>query len=101
MIFKEENGRCFAELANGDVVEFESADEMRAAEREYNEIQELFGRPLSAAKGGTSPVVRGYEKKKVRIFIDPDVEYLGNKKALARRVGDRCESLGLVREITN
>lgn len=84
MIFKEENGRFLAELPNGSVVHFEDAEEMRAAEREYNEIQSLFGRTLSVtASRATSPKVRGYEKKKVRITIDPDVEYLGNKKALA------------------
>lgn len=83
MIFKEENGRFLAELPNGSVVYFEDAEEMEGAEREYNEIQSLFGRTLSATQGDTSPKVRGYEKKNVRITIDPDVEYLGNKKALA------------------
>ena len=84
MIFKEENGRYFAELRNGGVIEFESAEEMAAVECEYNEIQTLFGHTLSVtASRATSSRVRDVQKKKVRITIDTDVEYLGNKKALA------------------
>ena len=85
MIFKEENGRCFAELANGDVVEFESAEEMSAAEREWCEIQALFGHSVGNSESGmrNSELMHKPKKKKVRITIDTDVEYLGNKKALA------------------
>lgn len=84
MIFKEENGRYFAELRNGGVIEFESAEEMAAVECEYNEIQTLFGREVSSstAKAVSLPRDEG-RRKKVRITIDTDVEYLGNKKALA------------------
>lgn len=82
MQFKEENGRYFAELRNGGVIEFESAEEMAAVECEYNEIQTLFGHePIERSKPATRTAKA--EKKKVRIKIDTDVEYLGHKKALA------------------
>ncbi len=85
MIFKEENGRCFAELSNGNVIDFESADEMRAVEREWGEMQKLFGHsPENAKCRMQNAKLRDVpKKKKVRITIDTDVEYLGNEKALA------------------
>ena len=85
MQFREENGRYFAELRNGGVIEFESAEEMAAVECEYNEIQTLFGRMPENAKCKTqnAKLRDAPKKKKVRITIDTDVEYLGNKKALA------------------
>ena len=84
MQFKEENGRYFAELRNGGVIEFESAEEMAAVECEYNEIQTLFGREVSSSTAKAVPLPRTEgRQKKVRITIDTDVEYLGNKKALA------------------
>ena len=86
MTFKNEKGRCFGELPNGDVITFEDEREMRAVESEYNAIQALFGKsPVSAPsvhKSASAPLCAQI-KKRVRIRIDTDVEYIGNKKALA------------------
>lgn len=83
MQFKKEDGKWQATLPNGNVIYFENEAEKLGVEREYNEIQMLLGREVtsSTASGPLSP--RWGKTKKVRIRIDPDVEYLGNKKALA------------------
>ena len=97
MIFKEENGRCFAELRNGGVIEFESAEEMRAVEREWGEIQTLFGHELENAKRKTQNAkLRGVPgKKKVRITIDTDVEHIGGARNTSSVTAKPCHLLPL------
>ena len=74
MCFVENDGVYEAKLSNGDVVRFESEEEMRAA-KEYDEfIQELLGHVVERPKA----VEVSGEKKKVRITIDPDVEVVGD-----------------------
>lgn len=73
MSFEEKNGVFELKLNNGDVVRFESEEEMLAA-KEYDEfIQELLGHVVEKPKA----VEVSGEKKKVRITIDPDVEFIG------------------------
>jgi hypothetical protein len=77
MSFIEKNGSYEVKLANGDVVRFESEEEMRAA-KEYDEsIQELLGHVVE--RPGAAASLPG-EKKKVRITIDPDVEFVGAER---------------------
>ncbi len=79
MSFEEMNGSYEAKLSNGDVVRFDSEEEMCAA-MEYDEsIQELLGHVVERPKAAE---ICG-EKKKVRIYIDPEVEVIGKEKALA------------------
>ena len=82
MIFKNENGRCFAVLPNGNVVHFGDAEEMAGVQREYNEMQKLFGHSAgnSELENQNSKLGHAPGKKKVRIRIDPDVEYIENPK---------------------
>ena len=89
MSFEEKNGSYEVKLANGDVVRFESEEEMRAA-KEYDEgIQELLGHVVE--KPVAAPPVFG-EKKKVRIHIDPEVEYVGTPSTTSQ--AKRSPSLG-------
>lgn len=75
MSFEEKNGVFELKLNNGDVVRFESEEEMLAA-KEYDEsIQELLGHVVERPK---ALEVSG-EKKKVRITIDPEVEFVGGR----------------------
>ena len=72
MSFEEKNGVFEVKLNNGDVVRFDSEEEMLAA-KEYDEfIQELLGHVVERPKA----VEVSGEKKKVRITIDTDVEYV-------------------------
>ena len=72
MSFEKKNN-YEVKLLNGDVVRFESEEEMLAA-KEYDEfIQELLGHVIERPKA----VEVSGEKKKVRITIDPDVEFIG------------------------
>ena len=66
MSFEREDGKCSARLANGDVVSFESVEEMNAAMAMYDDVEALFGRKKEPARE-KSPVQA--QKKKVTIFI--------------------------------
>ena len=73
MSFEEKNGVYEVRLNNGDVVRFDSYDEMMAAQAMYDDMEALFGRGKEAA--ASWPVVQA-PKKKVRITIDPEVEFV-------------------------
>ena len=73
MSFEEKNGVYEVRLNNGDVVRFDSYDEMMAAQAMYDDMEALFGRGKEAV--ASWPVVQA-PKKKVRIHIDPEVEYV-------------------------
>lgn len=72
MSFVEKNGSYEVKLANGEVVRFDSEEEMRAAQEYDESIQELLGHVVERPKA----VEVSGEKKKVRITIDPDVEFV-------------------------
>lgn len=90
MNYRLKEGRCEGILPDGRIITFEGTDEMLACAEMMDEILELIGRPrtnmnkIEKILNLSQPVKRKkLKKKKVRIRIDPDVEYLGNKKALA------------------
>ena len=88
MSFVEKNGSYEVKLANGEVVRFDSEEEMRAA-KEYDEsIQELLGHVVERPKA----VEVSGKKKKVRITIDPDVEFVGTPSTTSQ--AKRSPSLG-------
>lgn len=96
MQFKEENGRCFAELRNGGVIEFESAEEMRAVEREWGEIQALFGHEPENAKCKTQNAkLRGVPVKKRSVSRLTRTRNIWEMKKPSRDSLAACESLGL------
>ena len=66
MSFEIQDGKCSARLANGDVVRFDTEDEMRAAMSMYDDVEALFGRKRACSKK-KSPVQA--QKKKVTITI--------------------------------
>ena len=71
MSFEEKNGVYEVRLNNGDVVRFETEEEMRAAKEYDDGIKELLGHVVE--RPAAVPSV-SHEKKKVRIHIDPEVE---------------------------
>ena len=83
MIFRERNGKFEGVLKGGKIIEFDDAAEMKACVAKRRELLRLLGKKqqniLRVRKKRKTPI----EKKTVRIYIDPDVEYLGNEKALA------------------
>lgn len=90
MEYRIENGRYEGVLLDGRVITFEDCNEMLAYAREREEIFKLIGRSINDIDeikkllNLSQPVKRlKPKKKKVCIRIDPDVEYLGNEKALA------------------
>ena len=89
MSFEEKNGVYEVRLNNGDVVRFDSYDEMMAAQAMYDDMEALFGRGKEAA--ASWPVVQA-PKKKVRIHIDPEVEYVGTPSTTSQ--AKRSPSLG-------
>ena len=80
MSFEEKDGIFEVKLRCGEVVRFESEEEMREAQKYHEDIQELLGHVVERPKSCDNV---GGEKKKVRIHIDPEVECIGIKKALA------------------
>lgn len=90
MNYRIEEGRYEGILPDGRIILFEGTDEMLACAEMIDEIMELVGRPrtnmnkIGKILNLSQPVKRKkMKRKKVRIRIDPDVEYLGNEKALA------------------
>ena len=96
MNFEEKDGVWEAKLRCGDVVRFESEKEALAARAMYEDVQGVLGKKTipQAATPPAHPgfpetntmslgVVQQRSQKKVRINIDPDVELVGIKKALA------------------
>lgn len=95
MIYRIEDGRCEALLADGRIIPFESVEEMIACAKAQEEIFNLMGKPqkimdelnkllnLSQPTKILSHEILNHKKKKVRFIIDPVTEYIGNKKVLA------------------
>lgn len=83
MIFIHSGNEYSAILRNGDVIKFEDEREAQAVRAMYEDVQAVFGKMRNSEceirnlEGGTP------KKKKVRITIDPDVEFVSMKKALA------------------
>lgn len=99
MKFKKVRGVYYGIASNGQIVKFYNKAEMLACARERIEILKLVGnkseaqacadslgqciRRGSVFKMNGMKVILRPKKKIVRITIDPDVEYVGIKKALA------------------
>lgn len=90
MIYRIEDGRHEGLLPDGRIITFDGAHEMIECAKLRHEIFKLVGRTIKEMDEISNlfnlpkPVKRlKYKKKKVRITIDPDVEYIGNEKALA------------------
>ena len=88
MIFRERNGSYEGVFADGKTVAFEDEREMRACAEVRAEIFKMLGKGgdvilVNASVGEVEKSKPVRHIKNVRIFIDPDVEYLGNEKALA------------------
>ena len=66
MSFEENNGVFEVKLNNGDVVRFESAEEMAAAKAMHEEFEALFGRGKKVVTEW--PVVKA-PKKKIQIQV--------------------------------
>lgn len=106
MTFRKEKGRHEAVTSDGKIIRFDDADEMLAFAKLRKELNAFVGRsePMeiddsvreiflptkeedvilaNASVGEVEKSKPVRHIKNVRIFIDPDVEYLGNEKALA------------------
>ena len=90
MIYRVENGRYEAVKADGDVISFDGAAEMIESAELRATIFELIGRPIknmdefNRVFNPSEPATKlKRKKKKVRIKIDPNVQFLGIEKALA------------------
>lgn len=88
MKIQYENGLYTAVANDGRVIGFEDRDEAVACAKLHCGIMRLLGHDVSVEdyipsekKATTAPAPM--QKKSVRIRIDTDVEFLGNKKALA------------------
>lgn len=83
-----ENGLYTAVANDGKVISFEDRDEAVACAKLHCGIMRLLGHDVSVedyipSEKKATPAPVTMQKKSVRIRIDTDVEFLGNKKALA------------------
>ena len=88
MIFRKEKGRYEGVTSGGQVVPFDSGAEMLACAELRSELLRLVGREpeeqISLMQNAKCKVQREEEtapkKKRVRIRIDSEVEYIGNSE---------------------
>ena len=90
MIYRVENGRYEAVKGDGEIITFDGAAEMIECAEMRVAIFELIGRPIKNMDefkrlfNPCEPITKiETKKKKIRISIDPDVQYIGKEKALA------------------
>ena len=90
MKIKCENGLYTAVANDGRVIGFKDRSEAVACAKLHCGIMRLLGHDVSIEdyipsekKAAPEPAPAPMQKKSVRIRIDTDVEFLGNKKALA------------------
>ena len=90
MIYRVANGCYEAVKADGEIITFDGAAEMIECAEARAEIFRLVGRPVKNAEdfkklfSPYEPIAKiKPKKKKIRISIDPDPEYIGKEIALA------------------
>ena len=90
MIYRVANGCYEAVKADGEIITFDDAAEMIRCAEARAEIFRIVGKPITNIDefkklfASTEPVAKiKPKKKKIRISIDPDSEYIGKEIALA------------------